>query len=140
MRRQRKTKILATLGPASSAPDQLKKLFEAGVDVFRINMSHTSHDLLRELHGRVRALEEEEGRPIGILVDLQGPKIRLGRLPGGQITLKEGQRIRLIRADSSNDPEVLPIPLRARQKLMELIDAGARIDVVHHYMQQHQLL
>ncbi|HEY8947504.1 MAG TPA: pyruvate kinase [Rhizomicrobium sp.] len=129
MRRHRKTKILATLGPASSAPDQMKKLFEAGVDVFRINMSHTSHDLLRELHGKVRALEEEEGRPIGILCDLQGPKIRLGTLPGGQVTLKEGQRIRLIRADSSNDPDVLPIPhgeifTALKQKHVLLIDDG----------------
>ncbi len=74
MRRHRKTKILATLGPASSAPDQMKKLFEAGVDVFRINMSHTSHDLLKTLHGRVRALEEEEKRPIAILVDLHRPQ------------------------------------------------------------------
>ena len=129
MRRQRKTKILATLGPASSAPDQMKKLFEAGVDVFRINMSHTSHDLLKTLHGRVRALEEEEKRPIAILVDLQGPKIRLGTLPGGQITLTEGQRIKLIRADSSNDPDVLPIPhgeifTALKQKHVLLIDDG----------------
>src|ERR1700744_3186864 len=110
MRRRRKTKILATLGPASSSPEMMKALWLAGVDVFRINMSHTSHDLLRELHGRVRKLEEEVGRPIAILCDLQGPKIRLGTLPGGQITLAEGQRIKLVRAASSDDPNVLPIP------------------------------
>jgi len=74
MRRTRKTKIVATLGPASSSPEQLKSLFEAGADVFRINMSHTSHERLAELHGRVRALEREDGRPIAILADLQGPK------------------------------------------------------------------
>jgi pyruvate kinase len=110
MRRRRKTKILATLGPASSSPEVMKALWQAGVDVFRINMSHTSHDLLRELHGRVRMLEEDVRRPIGILCDLQGPKIRLGTLPGGQIALTTGQRIKLVRAASSDDPNVLPIP------------------------------
>ena len=110
MRRRRKTKIVATLGPSSSSPEQLKALFEAGVDVFRINMSHTSHELLATLHGRVRALEREEGRPIGILADLQGPKIRVGTLPGGMIKLTEGERIKLVRAASSNDPSIIPIP------------------------------
>jgi pyruvate kinase len=87
MRRKRKTKILATLGPASNSPERIRALFEAGADVFRINMSHNSPDSLKQVHGRVRALEKEMGRPIGVLVDLQGPKIRLGTLPGGSITL-----------------------------------------------------
>jgi pyruvate kinase len=110
MRRRRKTKIVATLGPSSSSPEQLKALFEAGVDVFRINMSHTSHELLATLHGRVRTLEREEGRPIGILADLQGPKIRVGTLPGGKIKLTDGERIKLVRAQSSDDPSIIPIP------------------------------
>ncbi|HUJ03722.1 MAG TPA: pyruvate kinase [Rhizomicrobium sp.] len=110
MHRIRKTKILATLGPASSAPAEIKKLFEAGADAFRINMSHTDHAQLAALHGRVRALEKEAGRPIGILVDLQGPKIRLGQLPGGKIMLKEGEPVRLVRAETSKDAAVLPIP------------------------------
>ena len=67
MRRRRKTKILATLGPSSSSPENIRALFEAGVDVFRINMSHTSHAMLAQLRGDVRALEEEMGRPIGVL-------------------------------------------------------------------------
>src|ERR1700761_1819925 len=129
MRRRRKTKILATLGPASSSPEMMKSLWQAGVDVFRINMSHTSHDLLAQLHGRVRALEEDVGRPIGILCDLQGPKIRLGTLPGGQITLEAGQRIKLVRAAASDDPNVLPIPhaevfAALKQKHGLLIDDG----------------
>jgi pyruvate kinase len=129
MRRRRKIKIVATLGPASSTPAELKALFEAGVDVFRINMSHTNHEFLATLHGRLRALESEEGRPIAILVDLQGPKIRVGTLPGGQIALAEGQRLKLVRAASSDDPGVIPIPhvevfqsLKQRHTL--LIDDG----------------
>jgi len=78
MRRNRKVKIVATLGPASSSPEMLEKLFRAGVDVFRINMSHTQHDLLRQLHKDIRAVEARLKRPIGILADLQGPKIRIG--------------------------------------------------------------
>ncbi|MBU6444260.1 MAG: pyruvate kinase [Alphaproteobacteria bacterium] len=129
MRRTRKTKILATLGPASSSPEQLRALFEAGADIFRINMSHTDHSRLAELHGRVRALEAEMGRPIGILVDLQGPKIRVGTLPGGQIALTEGQRIKLACQATSEDPGVLPIPhpevfAALKQKHGLLVDDG----------------
>jgi pyruvate kinase len=110
MRRTRKTKILATLGPASSSPEKIKALFEAGADVFRINMSHTSHTALAEIHRRVRALEVEAGRPIGILLDLQGPKIRLGSLPGGQVTLETGARVKLLRKVEAGEPGALPIP------------------------------
>ena len=78
MRRLRRIKILATLGPASSDSAMIRKLFEAGADVFRINMSHTSHDKMRELVATIRNVESSYGRPIGILVDLQGPKLRLG--------------------------------------------------------------
>jgi pyruvate kinase len=110
MRRIRKTKIVATVGPASSSPEMLKALFEAGVDVFRINMSHTSPKMLAELHGMIRALEETEKRPIGILADLQGPKIRIGTLPGGRMALEQGQRVKLVREASTVDPNVIPIP------------------------------
>ncbi|MGD0865769.1 MAG: pyruvate kinase [Rhizomicrobium sp.] len=129
MRRGRKTKIVATLGPSSSSPAQLKALFEAGADVFRINMSHTSHELLGELHARLRALESEEKRPICILADLQGPKIRLGTLPGGRVILEEGAHIKLVREASSDDPAVIPIPhaevfAALKQKHCLLIDDG----------------
>src|SRR6218665_3131869 len=110
MRRRRKTKILATLGPASNNPAMMRALFEAGVDVFRINMSHTSHDMLKQMHGDLRALSEEVGRPIGILCDLQGPKIRLGKLPGGPRMLKEDERIRLVLGETTDKPEDIPIP------------------------------
>ena len=69
MRRLRRIKILATLGPASSDSAMIRRLFEAGADVFRINMSHTSHDKMRELVKTIRNVESSYGRPIGILVD-----------------------------------------------------------------------
>src|SRR5262249_58615791 len=70
MRRLRRIKILATLGPASSDSAVIRKLFEAGADIFRINMSHTPHDKMRELVATIRNVESSYGRPIGILVDL----------------------------------------------------------------------
>jgi pyruvate kinase len=110
MRRRRKTKILATLGPGTSTQARIRALFDAGADVFRINMSHTSHTALGEFHRAVRALEAEVGRPIGLLVDLQGPKIRLGALPGGARTLREGERVRLVRKAETTDENEIPIP------------------------------
>src|ERR1700709_2631321 len=129
MRRQRKTKILATLGPASNTPVMMRALFDAGVDVFRINMSHTSHEMLAKMHADLRALAEEVGRPIGILCDLQGPKIRLGKLSGGPRMLTEGERIRLVLGETSDRPEDVPIPhpeifQAIKQKHALLIDDG----------------
>jgi pyruvate kinase len=95
MRRLRRTKIVATLGPASSDRAVIAKLFAAGADVFRINMSHTSHDKMRELVTTIRAVEAEFGRPIGILVDLQGPKLRLGTFKGGVANIENGQTFTL---------------------------------------------
>ena len=90
MRRLRRAKIVATLGPASSTAEMIGKLFRAGADVFRINMSHTSHERMRELVAMIRSVEQDTGRPIGILVDLQGPKLRLGAIAGGAVTVKNG--------------------------------------------------
>ena len=90
MRRNRKAKIVATLGPASASPEMLEKLFIAGVDVFRINMSHTAHDLLRQLHHDIRGVEAKLNRPIGILADLQGPKIRIGTFANKEEKLSTG--------------------------------------------------
>ena len=101
MRRTRKVKILATLGPASSDKAMIARLFAAGADVFRINMSHTSHDKLRALVIAIREVEADVGRPIGILADLQGPKLRLGAFEKGSITLKPGDTFVL---DSSKTP------------------------------------
>jgi pyruvate kinase len=129
MRRRRKTKILATLGPASNTPAMMRALFDAGVDVFRINMSHTNHEMLKQMHGSLRALSEAVGRPIGILCDLQGPKIRLGTLPGGLRMLVQDERIRLVLGESSDKPDEIPIPhpeifQAIKQKHALLIDDG----------------
>jgi pyruvate kinase len=90
MRRLRRAKIVATLGPASSSSTMIARLFAAGADVFRINMSHTSQDRMRELVAMIRGVERDTARPIGILVDLQGPKLRLGTFAGGSVTVKRG--------------------------------------------------
>jgi len=100
MRRNRKVKILATLGPSSSDEATIARLFRAGADVFRINMSHTDHPRLRDLVARIRAVEADSGRPIGILADLQGPKLRVGRF-GEPVTLTRGQSFTL---DSRDEP------------------------------------
>jgi pyruvate kinase len=90
MRRLRRTKVVATLGPSSSEQAMIARLFEAGADVFRINMSHTTHDKMRALVAAIRAVEAEQGRPIGILVDLQGPKLRVGAFADDAVVLKAG--------------------------------------------------
>jgi pyruvate kinase len=90
MRRLRRAKIVATLGPASGDQHMIARLFEAGADVFRINMSHTSHDRMRELVAAIRSVEEDYGRPIGVLIDLQGPKLRVGSFIGDAAMLEDG--------------------------------------------------
>jgi pyruvate kinase len=90
MRRLRRAKIVATLGPASSDATMIARLFAAGADVFRINMSHTSQERMRELVAMIRGVEQDTGRPIGILVDLQGPKLRLGTFTGGAAQVENG--------------------------------------------------
>jgi len=110
MRRLRRIKILATLGPASSDSAMIRRLFEAGADVFRINMSHTSHDKMRELVKTIRNVESSYGRPIGILVDLQGPKLRLGSFAEGAIQLKNGESFVLDSDKSPGDNTRVQLP------------------------------
>src|SRR5215208_1572763 len=94
MRRHRNAKIVATLGPSSSSLEMIRALFEAGADVFRFNFSHGSHEEHQKRYDIVRAIEQETGRPIAVLADLQGPKLRVGRLAEGPINLKQGEQIR----------------------------------------------
>ena len=92
MKRERRVKIIATLGPSSREPAVMERLVQAGADVFRINMSHSSHDELRSYVAALRELETKYG-PITILADLQGPKLRISSLAEGQIRLERGQRV-----------------------------------------------
>jgi pyruvate kinase len=129
MRRLRKTKIVATLGPASNTPDKMRALFEAGVDVFRINMSHTDHAMLHSMVTDLRALAESVNRPIGILADLQGPKIRLGTIPGGSRMLVLEEKVRLVLGETTDNADEIPIPhpeifQAIKQKHALLIDDG----------------
>ena len=110
MRRLRRTKIVATLGPASSDRGVIASLFEAGADVFRINMSHTTHERMRELVAAIRAVEAEHGRPIGILVDLQGPKLRVGSFAAGPATLVKGESFALDADPAPGDARRVHLP------------------------------
>ena len=110
MRRHRRAKIVATVGPASASPEMLKRLFLAGVDTFRLNFSHGTHDDHAKVHRAIRALEVELGRPIGILQDLQGPKIRVGKIRDGKIIVAAGETVRFVPSDAEGDRDAIPLP------------------------------
>lgn len=110
MRRLRNVKIVATLGPASNDRETILALVQAGADVFRLNMSHGTHDETRERHRIIRDIEKETGRPIAILADLQGPKLRVGAFANPTEELEEGQsfRLDLDKTDGDNTRVCLP--------------------------------
>lgn len=110
MKRDRRVKVVATLGPASSSKEMIQRLFNAGADVFRINMSHTPHDKLVELHAAIRAVEEDANQPIGILVDLQGPKLRLGEFADGKVTLSKGDSFTFDQDEKPGDATRVNLP------------------------------
>lgn len=103
MRRHRNAKIVATLGPSSASEEMIRSLFLAGVDVFRLNFSHGTHDQHRERLREIRSVEREVGRPIGVLADMQGPKLRVGTFADGPITLVAGATFRLDVIDRPGD-------------------------------------
>jgi pyruvate kinase len=111
MRRVRNVKIVATLGPASSDYATIRALFDAGADVFRLNMSHGSHDDIRARHAIIRKVEEDTGRPIAILADLQGPKLRVGTFanPEGE-ELAEGAAFRMDLSSVAGDIKRVQLP------------------------------
>ena len=121
MRRNRRVKLVATIGPASQSREMLDKLYEAGVDVFRINMSHARHDLAAELHHRVRQISERRGRPIGILGDLQGPKFRLGNFEGERAELPTGSEFVFDNDASVGDSKRVFLP---HQQIFEAVELG----------------
>jgi pyruvate kinase len=118
--RRRRVKIIATLGPASADRKTIAALFAAGADVFRINMSHASHDVMRERVAMIREVEEETGRPIGILVDLQGPKLRIGTFVGNAVDLRHGEAF-ILDGDTRPGHVYLPHPgteLASRHRIL----------------------
>ena len=110
MRRKRRVKILATLGPRSSATEMIERLFLAGVDVFRINMSHSSHEAARALLNSVRWVAKRHRHPIGILADLQGPKLRVGEFSGGRVFVNDGAIFKFEREEKPGSNEGVHLP------------------------------
>ncbi len=110
MRRQRQAKIVATLGPASESEEMIEKLFLAGVDMFRINMSHSDHPSLKLRYETIRKIEKKHNRPIGVLVDLQGPKLRIGSFSTDEVTIKAGDRFSLDLDEAPGDKTRVQLP------------------------------
>nr|WP_223798370.1 pyruvate kinase [Sphingomonas nostoxanthinifaciens] len=122
--RSRKVRVLATLGPASSTPEMIRKLFLAGADAFRINMSHGAHADKVPLVVAIRALEEELGRATTILFDLQGPKLRVGKFADGKVMLETGAPFVLDRSPEPGDATRVELPHR---EIFEALEVGARL-------------
>ncbi|OYY78808.1 MAG: pyruvate kinase [Sphingomonas sp. 28-62-20] len=122
--RMRKVRILATLGPASNTPEMIEKLFRAGADAFRINMSHGDQASKIALIEAIRALEKRTGRSSTILADLQGPKLRVGRFADGKVELITGKAFRLDRDKTPGDATRVELPHR---EIFVAIETGARL-------------
>ncbi len=119
--RKRFCKIVATIGPASSAPSMLRLLHQTGVDVFRLNFSHGDGAKMARVMEAIRETEAESGDPIAVLADLQGPKIRTGALKDGGIDLKFSADYRLVLAKDSGEADVIPIP---HAEVIDVLQAG----------------
>ncbi|MBJ3776823.1 pyruvate kinase [Acuticoccus mangrovi] len=124
MRRARRVRIVATLGPASSEKAQIAALHGAGADVFRINMSHTAHDQMRALVERIRAVETEAGSPITILADLQGPKLRVTTFADDGVTLENGATFVL---DSDKSPGTVERVYLPHPEILTALRTGHRL-------------
>ena len=124
MRRIRRVKIIATLGPASSDEKMIEELARTGADVFRINMSHSSHELLAELVARIRRVEKRLEHPLGVLVDLQGPKLRVGRFDGGAAQLAAGDSFSLDSSTETGSSQRVTLP---HPEILEAVGVGDRL-------------
>ncbi|MGD9869733.1 MAG: pyruvate kinase [Thauera sp.] len=124
MKRERSARILATLGPASSSIERIRALAEAGADVFRLNFSHGSHADHAERVRQIRQVEQEIGRPIGVLMDLQGPKLRVGRFAEGKVVLTPGARFRLDLASADGDASRATLP---HPEIFAALEAGTEL-------------
>lgn len=124
MRRHRNVKIVATLGPASSDHRMIRELFDAGADVFRLNMSHGTHAEQKARYDIIRAVEAETGRPIGVLADLQGPKLRVGVFAAGAHDLEEGDHFRFDLDPAEGDGRRVQLPHR---EIFAALQVGSRL-------------
>ncbi len=124
MKRERSARILATLGPASSTHERIRALAEAGADVFRLNFSHGSHEDHAERYRLIRAVEAELGRPIGVLMDLQGPKLRVGRFAEGKVALVPGASFRLDLDPTPGDARRANLP---HPEILAALEAGTAL-------------
>ncbi len=106
----RKTKILATIGPSSEKINKIEKLVLSGVDAFRINCSHATHSQIKNYVENIRKVEKKLKKPIGILIDLQGPKLRIGEIENNIMTLKKGQKLFLTNSKKSTKSDEVPLP------------------------------
>ncbi|MCA0910423.1 pyruvate kinase [Qipengyuania gaetbuli] len=122
--RGRKVKILATVGPASRSPEMLARLFKAGVDAFRVNMSHGEHETHAETIAAIRALEKQFHRPIAILADLQGPKLRVGKFKDGKAVIRHSGHFTLDRNPEPGDETRVELP---HPELFGLLEKGQRL-------------
>mgnify|MGYP000210926552 CR=1 FL=1 len=120
----RKVKIVATLGPASDSSEMIEALMKAGVDVFRLNFSHGEHPDHALRVERIRAAEAKLGRPVAIMADVQGPKLRIGKFSGGAVHLQAGQTFKLDMSPTPGDVTRVQLPLTglqaARKRLVQL--------------------
>ncbi len=123
-RRQRSVKIVATLGPASNSYEMISKLYHAGADVFRLNMSHGAHDEIKERYEHIRKLEKETGRPIAILADLQGPKLRVGQFEGEAFDLIEGEKFRFDLDDKIGTSTRVQLP---HPEIFQALEVGSSL-------------
>lgn len=125
MRRQRKAKIVATLGPASTTRKQIEALFKAGADTFRLNLSHGTHEDHKARYDIIRQIEEDLDRPIGVLVDLQGPKLRVGTFKDGGVDLKAGQNFRFdLDSKKPGDEKRAPLP---HPEILDAVEPGSNL-------------
>jgi pyruvate kinase len=120
-----RTKVVATIGPASRSPDIIRQMVEAGMSVARLNFSHGSYDDHANTIATLRQVSQEMGRPITLLQDLQGPKVRVGNLPSDTVTLVKGERLDLLPIqDFQGQPHTIPIDY---PYLAEEAEVGARV-------------
>jgi pyruvate kinase len=122
--RGRKVKILATIGPASRSPEMLERLLRAGADAFRVNMSHGAHEDHAAAIQTIRALEKKVGRPLTILADLQGPKLRVGTFAEGQAVIRHGSHVTLDRDPAPGDDTRVCLP---HPELFGILQRGQRL-------------